>query len=295
MRIPDRDIVSAEQFLKHFWLHVMPYRQPDMPRHRHSFVEFVYVSSGTGKHWHHGKTYPIFPGDCFLILPNETHGYDETENLQISNVLFTTRALQEASPDLASSPGFAGFFATEPLFRHETEFRHKLHVTPAWQEEVEILLAGIVDEQNRKESASEAMRRGLFLQLLVTISRCFENSLSTPKLRREFAAKKESIAKAIAYVEQHYDSDLSISDIANFACLSESRFAHVFKESAGMSLTDYLNHVRLEKACKLLIGTQQSISAICYDVGYHDPAYFARLFARAFEMSPREYRARHRR
>jgi AraC family L-rhamnose operon transcriptional activator RhaR/AraC family L-rhamnose operon regulatory protein RhaS len=290
MLIPDNDIKVVERHLERFWLYVMPYLQPAMARHSHSFNEFVYVRSGTGKHWHHGNTYPIFSGDCFIILPNEIHGYDSTENLNIINMLFTIDALQRLSKELSSSPGFIGFFATEPLFRHETEFCHKLHLTPAWQEEIEGLFKGIIDEQRTIESASETMRKALFLHLVVSVSRSFENSLSTPRLKHEFAAKKESISKAIAYVEKHYNSDMSVSDVANFACLSESRLAHVFKESAGMSLTDYLNHVRLEKARRLLGSTTRPISSICYDVGFHDPAYFSRLFVREYEVSPKEYR-----
>jgi len=77
--------------------------------------------------------------------------------------------------------------------------------------------------------------------------------------------------------------------------LSVSRLAHVFKEQMGITLVDYLTNVRIERAKKLLLATDQNCTEICFEVGYNNQSYFTRTFKDLVGMTPRQFRIKNQR
>jgi AraC-like DNA-binding protein len=75
--------------------------------------------------------------------------------------------------------------------------------------------------------------------------------------------------------------------------LSESHFRRIFEESVGMTPMDYINIVRIEKACSLLSGTEQSVKEICFAVGYDTPSTFNRNFMKVTGKTPSQWKREH--
>ena len=71
---------------------------------------------------------------------------------------------------------------------------------------------------------------------------------------------------------------------------SESRFSRYFRRSTGNTFTDFVNRVRVNKACQLLLETDKYISTICYEVGFNNVANFNRRFSEFRGMTPSEFR-----
>ena len=57
-----------------------------------------------------------------------------------------------------------------------------------------------------------------------------------------------------------------------------------------MTFVQYVKHLRIEMAAKLLANTDSDITAICYEIGYSSPASFSNEFKKAYKVSPTEYR-----
>ena len=93
------------------------------------------------------------------------------------------------------------------------------------------------------------------------------------------------------YIEENIASELSLEQIANYMHISPSHLSRTFKKSANISLTDYINQVRISKAKELLRGTDIYIYAISEMVGYHDATYFSSIFKKMTGLSPSEYRS----
>ncbi len=104
------------------------------------------------------------------------------------------------------------------------------------------------------------------------------------------ANKLTQINPALRYIEDHYDQQLNLQEIAKSAHLSVSRLAHVFKEQMGITMIDYLTKVRIEKAKQLLISTDKSCTEICFEVGYNNQSYFTRTFRKLVKMTPRKFK-----
>ncbi|SHJ18449.1 helix-turn-helix domain-containing protein [Desulfofundulus thermosubterraneus] len=98
------------------------------------------------------------------------------------------------------------------------------------------------------------------------------------------------VARARRFMEEHFQEDLSLSEIARRQFISPYYFSRLFKQSTGMTVMEFLTSLRMEKAKELLGKTHQSVSQVAGAVGYVDPNYFSRVFKRYIGMSPTEYR-----
>lgn len=92
------------------------------------------------------------------------------------------------------------------------------------------------------------------------------------------------------YIREHYTEEISMAQLAAAAYISEPYLYEVFRKNMGTSPLAYLNSYRISVASEMLKQTEESINKISTSVGFHDPAYFNRLFRRTFGVSPRTYR-----
>lgn len=92
-----------------------------------------------------------------------------------------------------------------------------------------------------------------------------------------------------AYLREHY-RDATLAQAAQRANLSASYLSKVYKEKAGVSFSESLLAIRMEKACELLSDIHKKSYEIAYDVGYDNPKNFSRAFKGYFQISPMEYR-----
>ena len=107
--------------------------------------------------------------------------------------------------------------------------------------------------------------------------------------------KATQIGLAINYIDANYDKPVTLAEIARASCLSVSRLAHIFKEQMGITMIDYLTSVRIERAKRLLLSTEQNCTEICFQVGYNNQSYFTRTFKELVGMTPRQFRLRNQR
>lgn len=99
-----------------------------------------------------------------------------------------------------------------------------------------------------------------------------------------------AIAKARKYIHANLDQALPLGQVARQAGLSESHFCRLFKDSAGLTLTDYVNRCRIDWAKRELLKPEARISEIAFLVGYQSLSQFNRSFVRIVGLSPTLYR-----
>ena len=102
--------------------------------------------------------------------------------------------------------------------------------------------------------------------------------------------KLERLNIVYQYIERNYSGPIGNRELADLIHVSEGRFSHLFKESAGMAPLQYINKVRLEKAANLLKRGDYTVAEVANAVGFSDYNHFGRLFRRAFGCTPMEAR-----
>ena len=96
--------------------------------------------------------------------------------------------------------------------------------------------------------------------------------------------------RARDYLHASLDHEVTVTHLAQVACMSPYHFLRSFKQLFKQTPHAYLRRLRLAKAQSLLAGTKRPITDICFDVGFQSLGSFSTLFRREFGMSPRAYR-----
>ena len=117
------------------------------------------------------------------------------------------------------------------------------------------------------------------------LSRSSSSQMTTSGRVRDFYIKE-----ALNYIEQNFQNDISIENIASFCGLNRTYFGRIFKETVGKSPQQFLLSYRMAKAAELLKLTELSISDIGNAVGYPNQLHFSRAFKNVYGVSPREWR-----
>lgn len=101
---------------------------------------------------------------------------------------------------------------------------------------------------------------------------------------------EQRINKVVDYISENYQKDISLEEVSNLLHLSPNFFSRYFRKATGHRLIEFVNRLRISKACERLERTNDPITNICFEVGYANVANFNRQFRTIKGMTPREYR-----
>ena len=120
----------------------------------------------------------------------------------------------------------------------------------------------------------------------------FASVLDLLSVRKEpgMSWNQRLFSKAAQYIEKNYIMEITLEEIARHMGFSPNYFSSLFKKTAGISIFDYLNKVRVEKAKKLLLSPSYKIKEVSDLVGYSNPYYFSQVFKKLTKTSPEEFR-----
>ncbi len=103
-------------------------------------------------------------------------------------------------------------------------------------------------------------------------------------------ASLAKINSILNYITSNYCDEISAQDIAGQQGMSLSKFSRFFSHATGNSFTDFVNRLRINKACQLLMNTDHYVGNVCYEVGFNNLANFNRRFLALKGITPKEFR-----
>lgn len=238
------------------------------PAVRNHFL-FHYVLSGKGRLDLNNKTYTIEAGQGFLICPHQISTYyaDQDDPWTYLWVEFDGLHAREAIT-------LAGINEAQPIYIPGAKYTHN---------ELERWFMYLIDA-----AGQSSMRLvGLGMILLDEIVQTSKTKVpSRNKRLREFYLKE-----ALGFIDNNYQRNISIEDIADASGLNRIYFGRIFKESMGKTPQQFLIVYRMSKAAELLKNSRISIAEVGSSVGYGNQLHFSRAFKSVFGISPREYRS----
>jgi len=98
------------------------------------------------------------------------------------------------------------------------------------------------------------------------------------------------VHKVMDYIRKNAHARLTLEDIAGQVYLSKSYLSSIFKQELGMSISSFINQVRIERCKRLLRETDLPLVQIAAEYGFEDQSYFSKVFKRFTGMSPKQYR-----
>ena len=115
-------------------------------------------------------------------------------------------------------------------------------------------------------------------------------SSSSVHSRRGTRLRDFYIKEAFSYIEQNFQNDITVEDVAASCGLNRSYFGKIFREAMGKSPQEFLIAYRMTKATELLKLTELPIADIGNAVGYPNQLHFSRAFKNVYGVSPRQWR-----
>lgn len=280
---PDLEVVQigrGESFKA--WAHGYPYHT--VRWHFHPEYELHHVVATSGRYFVGDFIGEFEPGNLVLTGPNLPHNWvsDVPDGVAVPLrgrvVQFTEGFMAQAAgvfPELAACAGVLDLSRRGAVFGAQTV------------QDVAPLMAALV-------TARGVRRIELFLGILGSLSRSGDARplTSANYLPDPSGFMSAGINKALAYIDAHLTEPFTEGDLATIAGRSASAFSRSFRRHTGMALVQYVNRLRINLACQLLMGTgDASITEIAYAVGFNNLSNFNRQFLTQKAMPPSRFRA----
>nr|WP_314459774.1 AraC family transcriptional regulator [uncultured Clostridium sp.] len=115
-------------------------------------------------------------------------------------------------------------------------------------------------------------------------------SSSSRKLIKGGKLRDFYVREALSFIEQNFQNDITVEDIAQFCNLNRSYFGKIFRDATAKTPQDFLISYRMSKAAQLLKMTELSVRDISNTVGYPNQLHFSRAFKKIYNISPRQWR-----
>lgn len=241
--------------------------------HSHSFYEIFYVVSGEIEHYLNGVVQTLKMGDVFFLRPQDIHCFLRTSgNLATHrDIMIPERQwkkvcdyLDENLYNILNLPTmpFSCHISIDQIYSLENAIN-------------EILAPSYNEVQTRLQINSLCVRL-----LDLYISTLGENNKQYPALINQLLAK----------MHMPDNFKLGLPKILSFFPYTQNYLCRIFKKYIGITMTDYLNNVRLNYAILLLQTRTLSFAQIAEECGFNNISYFNRIFKERYNMTPSEFK-----
>lgn len=253
--------------------------------HHHDFVEIVFITKGKGIQVISNNEYEVSEGDIFILQGFQNHYFKDAGKAEMINVMFDpVKNPGLISSDIKMMDGYSALFILEPRYRNRMHFKNMLHLNHVDLAKSEYVLNSMLNEITHKEPGYELFLKNKLEEIILFLSRKY-SQISIPK-----AKSLVRIGKAIDFIENNFQRNIYIQQLAELSFMSVRNFQRIFKESTGLSPNDYLLELRIQHASKLLTETDSAIYNVSEQVGIADWFYFSKAFKKKFGVSPLKYR-----
>ncbi len=244
--------------------------------HIHSDVELFFVMDGSGEFSLEDQKYELKKEDFVVINPNQKHSYlSRGENFLAAIIYFPyTLLCQMMDRDTVF------FYCSSAAEENESIL------------EIRGILKKIVREQYRDRGSSLIYLTSLYYELLHILTTDFLVNTDDRKYRTEEHKYDDRKNKIAEYVQQNYNREISLKELADKLYLSNAYLSKYIKRHFNMNFVEYVNSVRLSHAVSQLLYSDKPLVRIAMDNGFASSAALNKVFREKYHMTPTEYRNR---
>jgi len=237
------------------------------PSHVHDVVEIVCLTAGSLQMNIGSLSCCLMPGDIAVVFPAIPHSYET------------------ASED---AKGLSLIFLPDTISEFTTRFRTVVPVIPLVQRtqkppELDNIILHLQKLSALEESPLKLGYLHLFLAYL------FSCIPMRPAGNRSQSGLPYQV---LHYISEHFTEPLSLESTARALGISRTHLSHIFSQQLRINFRQYINTLRIDRACTLLRDPAYSISQISDLCGYANPRTFHRAFLAQCHVPPNQYRAR---
>jgi len=253
--------------------------------HYHQECEITLVVKGGTERLVGSHVSPLEPGDLVFLGSNVPHDYrnQPASGMPVSKV---EAIVVQFMPQLPGLDDWLQRSSMKNVMRLFQRAGKGLEITGITRLTATRIVQQMLTEQGMK-------RVILLMQLLDLLSTSEDlREISSACLTRPRSGASDRVSTACEYIEAHLPEPIYVMDLAMIVGLGKSAFSRLFKKSIGRTVPEYVNDLRIARACLLLAETDLTVSQIAVDCGFISPAHFQRQFRAHQHCAPLAYRRR---
>ncbi|MBS6645266.1 MAG: helix-turn-helix domain-containing protein [Clostridiaceae bacterium] len=279
-------VVDSKKMLEHGRLiRIRPHtRFVYFPKHKHNFVEVIYMCQGTTVHIVDGTRVELKEGEILFLNQNATQEILPAGKDDIAvNFIILPEFFDTAFQMMGEEENLLREFIVGCL-RGDNGYSSYLHfqvsdVLPV-QNLMENMVWTLMNNQPNKRSINQITMGLLFLQLMHYTDKISQN---------EDSYEQELVLRVLRYIDENY-RDGELTELAGILGYDIYWLSRAVKRLTGRTYKELLQIKRLNQAGFLLLNTKISVAEISVAVGYDNTSYFHRIFRERYGVSPKEYR-----
>ncbi len=250
--------------------------------HYHPEYELTYIHRGSGTRLVGDQVDTFHDGDLVLLSPNLPHTWATDEKKTWEGdasavvVQFKQSVLSEA---LLALPELAAVRQLLEKSRQGVAFH-----------------PSVAEEMARRMAQLPAMggleRLSSLLLILDDLSKGKEGRLLASPLYNPSVGRdnEQRIDRAFRFLHQHFTEQISLADLAAEVHMTENSVCRFFKKMTGKAFSDYLNDLRVQRACQFLTESENAMPEVAYSAGFSSMTHFNRMFLKKKKMTPGAWR-----
>ncbi|MBR5280021.1 MAG: helix-turn-helix transcriptional regulator [Clostridia bacterium] len=230
--------------------------------HLHKEIEIVYIKQGSCEAYVNQRKYEMHAGDLMIAYPHQIHYYLNVPRGEYLLLIFNTDFLLEMEPEI-----------------HENILvDNVLHI--GTDSDIAKDIQDIIAIDGKYVHSKVRYSIGLIMAKLLPLL----HIKPIPK------SANLTVSSVLEYCQNHYTEDISLSLLAEKLHLNKNYISHIINTHTNMSLTDFVNSMRIHAASMELRTTDKKILEIAQEVGFSSLRSFNRAFLTYGKMTPTEYR-----
>ncbi len=253
--------------------------------HYHQEFELSFITEGSGKRIVGDSIEEFHPGDLIFIgpriphvwFPEETHRWQHSgRTLESVYMLFNQDILPEA---LTTLPEFSHIRQAVQLSERG------IRITGETLNEVSRIMLQL-------PYMSRIKRLMMFYEIMDLIGKSdsFSFLASEDYIKTKFEPGNKRVTRIHEFLMKNYQGDIDLKEIAEVAHMAPASVCRFFKNSTGLTIFEYLNKIKINYSCQLLLNTDLNILDISYDCGFNNLSHFNKQFKKFIGATPSEFR-----
>jgi len=254
------------------------------PWHYHPEYEIVMVTESTGKRFIGDHISDFHPGNLAFLGPNIPHTYRNDEKYYEERCALRAKSIVIHFTESSLGNDFLELPEAKPLHKLFEESLHGLDIFGETHDSISKKLYAIVK--------LSGLKRWLCLvDILLELS---ESKTLSPitKITHIGYNEKESkrLCSVFDWITSNFEKDIKLAEAAQIAQMNENAFSRFFSLRTRKTFSGFVQELRLQKAAKLLVENDMTITEVCYECGYNNVSNFNRQFLNHYQMNPMRYK-----
>ena len=254
------------------------------PKHKHNYIELMYVYGGSMTHTIESKNITIHQGELLLLNQNIEHAIDYCdENDIIFNFIIRPEFLSFLSTMLDDDNDVSRFIF-DTLYSYDNDGEYlvfKVQDNDKVKEYIESIIIHLYEPRLHNDLELKLLV-GLLLTELMNHPECIETYQSN-------SYEKLLSSTILKYIHLNYKEG-SLAELSALIHQPNYKICKLIKKQTHQTFTQLLQEEKLKVATHLLVTTNMSMNDLIIEVGYENISYFYRIFKKKYQMTPQDYR-----